>query len=154
MHMLIDSLPLCDFAFPQVVRPFKDRQDWQNSEDITGDLEIDRRLLKAVTGIDYSREELTHISERAFFLERALLARAGRSRELEETLAPHFQLPCRVDGTLIDEDGFSRLLDEYYTARGWDLQRGWPQSGQLKDLGLEEVALELEKLKQEESRSI
>ena len=146
MHMLIDSLPLCDFAFPQVVRPFKDRQDWQNSEDITGDLEIDRRLLKAVTGIDYSREELTHISERAFFLERALLARAGRSRELEETLAPHFQLPCRADGTLIDEDGFSRLLDEYYTARGWDLERGWPQSGQLKEMGLEDVALELEKL--------
>jgi aldehyde:ferredoxin oxidoreductase len=47
MHMLIDSLPLCDFAFPQVVRPFTDRQDWLDSEDISGDLEIDLRLLRA-----------------------------------------------------------------------------------------------------------
>ena len=27
-HMLIDSLPLCDFAFPQVVRPMADREEW------------------------------------------------------------------------------------------------------------------------------
>jgi aldehyde:ferredoxin oxidoreductase len=145
MHMLIDSLPLCDFAFPQVVRPFKDRQDWLESEDISGDLEIDLRLLRAATGIDYTRSELTRLSERAFTLERLLLRRAGRSREMEEALAPHFQLPCRVDGTLVDSQGFSRLLDEYYNARGWDLQRGWPQVEQMKELGLEDTALEPEK---------
>ena len=143
MHMLIDSLPLCDFAFPQVVRPFKNRADWQASEDISGDLEIDRRMLRAVTGIDYSREGLTRIAERSFTLERALLARAGRSRKLEETLAPHFQLPCRADGTLIDARGFSSLLDEYYAARGWDLELGWPEDQVLADLGLPEVAAEL-----------
>lgn len=76
-----------------------------------------------------------------------MLARAGRLRKMEETLAPHFQLPCRVDGTLVDSEGFSRLLDEYYTARGWDLERGWPQSGQLNELGLEDAAFELEKLR-------
>jgi aldehyde:ferredoxin oxidoreductase len=145
MHMLIDSLPLCDFAFPQVVRPFKDRQDWLESEDISGDLEIDLRLLRAATGIDYTRSELTRLSERAFTLERLLLRRAGRSREMEEALAPHFQLPCRVDGTLVDSQGFSRLLDEYYNARGWDLQRGWPRVEQMKELGLEDTALEPEK---------
>ncbi len=149
MHMLIDSLPLCDFAFPQVVRPFKDRQDWLESEDISGDLEIDLRLLQAVTGIDYTRSDLTRLSERAFFLERLMLARAGRSREMEELLAPHFQLPCRADGTLIDPQGFSNLLDEYYRARGWDLQRGWPQAEQLKELGLEDAVQELKKLCQD-----
>jgi len=147
--MLIDSLPLCDFDFPQVVRPFKDRQDWLESEDISGDLEIDLRLLQAVTGIDYTRSDLTRLSERAFFLERLMLARAGRSREMEETLAPHFQLPCRADGTLIDPQGFSNLLDEYYRARGWDLQRGWPQAEQLKELGLEDAVQELKKLRQD-----
>jgi aldehyde:ferredoxin oxidoreductase len=64
---------------------------------------------------------------------------------MEEALAPHFQLPCRVDGTLVDSQGFSRLLDEYYNARGWDLQRGWPQVEQMKELGLEDTALEPEK---------
>jgi len=73
-----------------------------------------------------------------------MLARAGRGRQMEEGLAPHFELPCRADGTLIDEAGFSRLLDEYYSARGWDLEFGWPQADQLKELGLEDVIPELD----------
>jgi hypothetical protein len=36
-------------------------------------------------------------------------------------------------------------MDEYYTARGWDLEFGWPQDVLLQKLGLEaaiqEVAL-------------
>ena len=143
MHMLIDSLPLCDFAFPQVIRPLRDRQDWLDSLDISGDLEIDRRLLSAVTGYDWSRQELTQICERAFTLERLMLARAGRSRIMEEALAPHFKLPCRDDGTWIDAQGFGRLLDEYYTARGWDLELGWPLPETLEALGLAQAIPEL-----------
>ena len=139
-HMLIDSLPLCDFAFPQLVRSMESREEWQNAEDITGDLNLDLRLLAAVTGVELTRTEMDKVAERAFTLERVMLARAGRSRKMEEkTLAPHFKLPCRADGTLIDEIGFSRLLDEYYSARGWDLEFGWPTIDQLKSLGLEEV---------------
>jgi aldehyde:ferredoxin oxidoreductase len=146
-HMLIDSLPLCDFAFPQVVRPFTNRADWLNSEDISGDLDLDRRFLEEVTGVEFYREELNHIAERAFTLERLMLARAGRSRRMEAGLASHFILPCRADGTLIDEAGFSRLLDEYYTARGWDLELGWPTINLLEKLGLEQTAGELEVLR-------
>jgi aldehyde:ferredoxin oxidoreductase len=135
-HMLIDSLPLCDFAFPQLVRPMDSREEWQNAEDISGDLDRDRRLLTAVTGVEKTREDMTRVAERAFTLERAMLARAGRDRKMEEGLAPHFKLPCRADGTLIDEAGFSRLLDEYYAARGWDLEFGWPQAEGLRELGL------------------
>ncbi len=143
-HMLIDSLPLCDFAFPQVVRLLGSRQEWETAEDISGDLDVDRRLLAAVTGVDLRREDLTRAAERAFTLERAMLARAGRGREMEEGLAPHFKLPCRADGTLIDEAGFSGLLDEYYAARGWDLEFGWPLPDLLQKLGLAEVTQEIE----------
>jgi len=144
-HMLIDSLPLCDFAFPQLVRPMDTRQEWMAAEDITGDLELDLRLFSAITGDMLSREEMTRVAERAFTLERAMLARAGRGRKMEEaTLAGHFKLPCRVDGTSIDEGGFSRLLDEYFTARGWDLEHGWPQAHTLRRLGLEELVAMLE----------
>jgi aldehyde:ferredoxin oxidoreductase len=146
-HMLIDSLPLCDFAFPQLVRSMDSVEEWQNAKDITGDLDLDRRLLAAVTGVELSRKDMDTVAERAFTLERAMLARAGRSREMEEGLAPHFELPCRADGTLIDEDGFSQLLDEYYAARGWDLERGWPQAGQLRELGLEDVIPDLQELR-------
>ena len=142
--MLIDSLPLCDFAFPQLVRSMDSLEEWQNVKDITGDLDLDRRLFAAVTGVKLTREEMDEVAERAFTLERTMLARAGRSRKLEETLAPHFKLPCRADGTLVDEVGFSRLLDEYYSARGWDLELGWPQTGQLIKLGLEDIIPELD----------
>jgi len=143
-HMLIDSLPLCDFAFPQLVRPMRSREEWENAEHIVGDLDLHLRLFATVTGVELSRERADYIAERAFTLERALLARAGRRRKMEEALAPHFQLPCRVDGTRLDEAGFSRLLDEYYTARGWDLEFGWPEDELLRALGLDEVIPELE----------
>jgi aldehyde:ferredoxin oxidoreductase len=147
-HMLIDSLPLCDFAFPQLVRPMNSKEEWQNTENLLGDLDIARRLFAAVTGVEMSQEELDRVAERAFTLERAMLARAGRGRAMEEGLAPHFKLPCRADGTLIDEAGFSGLLDEYYSARGWDLELGWPQADHLVELCLEEVVPELDKNRQ------
>jgi aldehyde:ferredoxin oxidoreductase len=142
-HMLIDSLPLCDFAFPQLIRSMDSYEEWQSAEDISGDLDLDRRLFAAVTGMVLSREELDRAAERAFTLERAMLARAGRGRRMEEALAPHFKLPCRADGTQIDEIGFSQLLDEYYAIRGWDLQFGWPESETLASLGLDQLIPEI-----------
>jgi aldehyde:ferredoxin oxidoreductase len=147
-HMLIDSLPLCDFAFPQLVRPMASRAEWESSEDISGDLDVGRRLFAAVTGIELSWEDLTRVAERAFTLERLMMARAGRGRPMEETLAPHFKLPCRADGTLIDEEGFYRLMDEYYSARGWDLEMGWPLPETLERLGLGETIPELDRLRE------
>jgi aldehyde:ferredoxin oxidoreductase len=143
-HMLIDSLPMCDFAFPQVIRPMPGPDLWKTTPDLCGDLDLDRRLLVAVTGIEFSREDLTRVAERAFTLERMMLARAGRGRALEQSLAPHFKLPCRSDGTLIDGAGFARLLDEYYTARGWDLRFGWPEADALQALGLGQHIQEME----------
>ena len=141
--MLIDTRPMCDFAFPQLMRPLENEAEWRSTEDVSGDLDLDLRLFAAVTGVEMTRAEMTRGAERAFTLERALLARTGRSRQMEEASAPHFKLPCRADGTLIDQSGFSKLLDEYYTARGWDLELGWPQTDQLGALGLESVGVEL-----------
>ena len=144
-HMLIDSFPLCDFSFPRIIVPPESRDEWRAAEDLTGDLDIDLRLFAAVTGVTLTRAEVTRIAERAFTLERAMLARAGRDRQMEEQwLAPHFKRPCRADGTSIDEAGFSRLLDEYFTARGWDLEYGWPTADTLQRLGLEELIPVLE----------
>jgi aldehyde:ferredoxin oxidoreductase len=146
-HILIDSLPLCDFAFPQLTRPIEDHVAWRAIENPVGDLDFDRRVLRAVTGLDYSRDELTRLAERTFALERSLLARAGRARPMEEALAPHFSLPCRADGTSIDAEGFSRLLDEYFAERGYDPAFGWPQPDVLFSLGLDALIPELEALR-------
>ncbi|MBN1314424.1 MAG: hypothetical protein JXA42_03115 [Anaerolineales bacterium] len=151
-HMLIDSMPLCDFAFPQLVRPFENKADWESSEEIMGDLDFGRRLLAAVTGIEYTEQDLTRIAERAFTLERMMLARAGRGRNIEEALAFHFGLPCNSDGTLIDEKGFYRLMDEYYSERGWNLETGWPTSETLQALDLKEAELESDHVQLEKDR--
>jgi hypothetical protein len=142
-HMLIDSLPVCDFAFPQLIRPLAGPEEWRATADISGDLDVERRLLVAVTGVPFTPADLALIAERAFTLERLLLVRAGRTRSLEEALAPHFALPCRSDGTSVDAAGFSRLLDEYYDARGWDREFGWPKADLLERLGLTEATSEV-----------
>lgn len=147
-HLLLDSLPMCDFAFPQLVRSLHSRDEWLTATDVAGDLDLGRRLLNAVTGEDFTATELERAAERAFALERLLLARAGRHRGMEEeALAPHFALPCRADGTWVDRAGFARLLDEYYTARGWDPETGWPTAEALRRVGLEEALPELERLR-------
>jgi aldehyde:ferredoxin oxidoreductase len=146
-HLLIDSLPLCDFAFPQLTAPIEGNVAWRAIENPVGDLDFDRRVLRAVTGLDFTRAELTRIAERAFAIERSLLARAGRSRPMEESLAPHFKLPCRADGTSIDAAGFARLLDEYFAERSYDLALGWPEAEVLAALGLDGLIPEVETLR-------
>ncbi len=44
---------------------------------------------------------------------------------------------------------FSRLLDEYYLARGWDLELGWPTTDLLKSLELENAMAEVDELRLE-----
>ncbi len=98
----------------------------------------------AVTGVDADRDELTRIAERAFTLERLMLARAGRGRPMEEALAPHFTaaLPRRWHAASTPPAS-ARLLDEYYAARGWDLKNGWPTEAKLRELGLDFAVEEL-----------
>ena len=106
------------------------------------------RLLAAVTGESCTREELTRVAERAFTLERLLLARAGRARALEEALAPISSCPVAPTAPPSMRRGFSRLLDEYYAARGGTRDLGWPGTDQLRALGLGEAVPELERLRE------
>jgi aldehyde:ferredoxin oxidoreductase len=143
MHFLIDSLTMCDFAFPKLIKYYPHERDWLDDDDIYGDLELDRRLLSAVTGVNFSRQELDAAADRGFSIERCMLARAGRTRELEEKLASHFELPCRDDGTKTSKENFLELMEQYYQARGWDRISGWPLSGTLHRLGLSDVQKEM-----------
>lgn len=136
-HIVIDSLPLCDFAFPRLLKPFKDMGSWTLDDDVYGDLDIEAKLLSACTGLDISNAELEKIAERTFTLERMILVdRFDRRRKNDEMVAPHYQLPCKSDDTWISVDQFRDLLDDYYQHRGWDPVTGIPAEDQLKKLGL------------------
>jgi aldehyde:ferredoxin oxidoreductase len=134
-HMLIDSPPLCDFAFPRFIRSMRSLLEWVQPDDIVVDLELQRQLFAAVTGLAVGREQLDEVVARAFNLEREMLPRVGRRRDTEEALGAHFKLLCRADRTSIDQVGFSQLLVEYCRARGWELTLGWPQADTLQALG-------------------
>ena len=46
-------------------------------------------------------------------------------------------------GQLISKDDLNQMLDEYYAARGWDINTGVPTREKLIELGLEYVADQL-----------
>ena len=139
-HIIIDPLTLCDFAFPRTVGRFRDEEEWWESEDTRAGMEIGARLLSACTGLDYCGKELEFIAERVFNLERAMLTEFGRDRQVDSSIEPHFELPCKTEGTCLDKELFDRLLDEYDQLRGWDLNGGWPVREKFEDLSLSDVA--------------
>lgn len=139
-HIIIDSLTLCDFVFPRTVGGFRDTEEWHACPDTDADIEIGARLLSACTGSDYTNQELELIGERVFNLERAMLVEFGRDRQVDASIEPHFELPCKTDGTCLDKALFDELLDSYYRCRGWHLETGWPTREKLEGLGLGDVA--------------
>ena len=92
-------------------------------------------MLRVVTGLDFSDEELLQIGRRIYTLERLFNNRAGFSRR-DDTLPPRFLNEEFQTGSsrhrLVRLD---EMLDGYYAVRGWD-KDGVPLPQTLADLGL------------------
>jgi len=92
-------------------------------------------MLRVVTGLDFSDEELMTIGRRIYTLERQFNNRAGFSRA-DDTLPPRFFDEEFQTGSSrhrrVELDG---MLDDYYAVRGWD-QNGAPLAKTLAALGL------------------
>lgn len=93
-------------------------------------------ILRAITGIPYSDEELMKAGERIYNLERLFNLKAGLTKK-DDTLPPRFlkePIPSGPSkGEVCDLD---RMLPEYYKLRGWD-KEGVPTKETLRELGLE-----------------
>ncbi|MEA1945374.1 MAG: aldehyde ferredoxin oxidoreductase C-terminal domain-containing protein, partial [Euryarchaeota archaeon] len=89
-------------------------------------------ILSAVTGLEYTSEDLLRTGERVWNLERIFNLRAGFSRA-DDTLPDRF---FGKDG--IDRSEFEDALSEYYRFRGWDPD-GVPADWKLKELGLDAI---------------
>lgn len=98
-------------------------------------------LLGAATGWSITGEDVRRIGERIVNLERVLIAREGITRR-DDTLPRRFleePLPegsGNSSGSVVE---LKPMLDEYYTARGWDLETGLPTREKLHELGLEKA---------------
>ena len=155
----IASLILCIYVWPIMTI--------KNSADHVGDPAFESKLLSAVTGKDVDEEGLHRMGEVIFNLERAIRVREGhRGRESDVLPEPYFTTPvetnvqdpeCLVpgkDGEVISRKGevvnrgeFERMQDEYYRLRGWDAATGLQTRKKLDELGLNEVADDLEQRK-------
>ncbi|MCL7389310.1 MAG: aldehyde ferredoxin oxidoreductase family protein [Thaumarchaeota archaeon] len=111
-------------------------------------LDLASKMLYAATGIEEFKniQYLLLVGERIINLERAFNVREGFSRK-DDTLPERFlrepvpRPPSK--GQIFELD---KLLDDYYTAREWDIKTGIPTRKKLEELGLKDVADELEKL--------
>ena len=94
-------------------------------------------LLNAVTGLDWTKDELLKVGERKTNLERLFNLREGMSpaddtlpwRALNEPLPDGESMGCVVK--------LEPMLEEYYAERNWDRKTGYPRPEKLKELNLE-----------------
>jgi aldehyde:ferredoxin oxidoreductase len=101
------------------------------------------RLMEAVTGLPFTPEEVKKVGERVNNLARAINVREGFTRA-DDTL-PERQMtePLKAGaskGQVISREDLDKMLDEYYSLRGWDVKTGTPTRAKLTDLGLAYVA--------------
>ncbi len=112
-------------------------------------LENTSALLEALTGLAFTPEKVAEVGERVNNLARAFNVREGFTRA-DDTLPDRLMTEPLEKGAskgqVISREDLKLMLDEYYTARGWDLESGIPTRRKLTELRLEYAADQLGKL--------
>jgi aldehyde:ferredoxin oxidoreductase len=118
-------------------------------------IEILAEAYSAATGIQTSARELKKAGELVHNLLKVLNVREGFERKND--VIPEIWLKPRKtpDGLVKMKDYYGKkvltrndvheILDEYYDERGWELDRGRPTKEKLIELGLNDIAEDLEK---------
>jgi len=100
-------------------------------------------ILSAITGEEWTENDLIAAGERVWNLERAFISREGFG--LEDDLLPE---RCKTDaftlgpkaGATIDKAFEKTTIENYYNSRGWDASSGAPLASTLSRLGMDDVA--------------
>lgn len=120
---------------------------WWKSPHLIGPEDI-AKLLGAATGRRTDVRRLMKIGERIHNVEKAINVRGGMTRKDDRPPDRFFKEPIKSGpgrGDILEKDKFEEMLDEYYELRGWDKETGLPTRSKLEEVGLKEVADELEK---------
>ncbi|MDD2252194.1 MAG: aldehyde ferredoxin oxidoreductase N-terminal domain-containing protein [Dehalococcoidales bacterium] len=101
--------------------------------------------LSAVLGEDINQERLFLLDERCINLERAIWVRDGYTNGPVDTFFDViFEETDSTGNRLIPREGFETALNLYWQQRGW--KNGVPTRAKLEELGLEDVADQLQAL--------
>ncbi|MBA7633831.1 putative oxidoreductase YdhV [subsurface metagenome] len=115
---LLNSLVLCAFMVDGGDMPFSGVKD----------------LFNAITGWDYSIEDLIEAGERIFTVQRLINIRDGYNAATD--VMPKKMLQPAKEGFRAGKvPPFKELMEDYYNLRGWD-ENGEPSQGTLDRLGL------------------
>ena len=125
---MIDCLGICSFATDRGLRrsPGLDKDDFAN-------------LLRAITGTEWTGDELMKAGERVFNLEKMFNYREGFRREDDKLPERFFEEPLTIGsekGAVLNREEFNEMLDQYYRKRGWDPKTTKPDKSKLEELGL------------------
>ena len=102
-------------------------------------------LMKAVSGLELTPEEVQTVGERVTNLARVFNVLAGFSRAddtFPERILTEPIPEGNSKGNYIGRADLDKMLDEYYAVRGWT-REGVPTAERLKSLGLEQAAARL-----------
>jgi aldehyde:ferredoxin oxidoreductase len=103
------------------------------------------KALTAATGVEFSHKDLLMAGERIINLERSFNVREGARRK-DDTLPKRFlSEPIPEGGSKGTVVPIDQMIDDYYAARGWEKETGIPTQKKLNELGLVDVAAEMEK---------
>lgn len=113
---------------------------------------FESRLLTAITGLDYSVDELWKAGERIWNLRRAIMVvRENRLKNDDAIYPGMFDEVFRVQSpellsAPLDRDQWESMRNRYYEKRGWNVETGQPKREKLAELGLDFVADKLESM--------
>lgn len=107
-------------------------------------------LYSAATGWETSDEDLRQMAMKQLNLEKAFNLRFTDFDRKDDLPTPRDQnepIPSGgFAGWKMDMEKYNRMLDEYYDLHGWDRETSFPTRKTLVDLGLNDVADDLEKI--------
>lgn len=103
-------------------------------------------MFETATGISITAEELRVACERIVNLEKAFNVREGATRKDDTLPWRMLNEPHQPTGQRITKEELDSLLDDYYELHGWDKSTSWPKREKLLELGLDDVAGELQRL--------
>lgn len=133
LSLVSDSLTYCRWVFPKAYSEY--------TFDHLGDVAIGSNLLFAVTGIVMTEVELIRsVGERGTNLERLIMIREGRRRKNDTYNNTVFKRTRKWFSKM----DFTKTMDKYYLARGWDPESGIPSRKKLEQLELAVLADEME----------
>ncbi|NVM52079.1 MAG: aldehyde ferredoxin oxidoreductase family protein [Candidatus Helarchaeota archaeon] len=122
IYGIIDSLIICKFT----------RGIYENDDEMA-------EVYNLITGIPMDAAKLKVTGERIVNLSKCFNIREGWKKG-DDTLPPRcFKDPVEtgdVKNVVVDEKGFTQMVEEYYVDRGWT-KEGIPTAAKLKKLGLQ-----------------